>query len=115
MFRMAICAVALSAGLALGQDTRSDPQHSSSSETHIPSAGVTLDMLQSLPPPYRHWSGGVYQTPQPILTYSVVPVYSYPTTYPMYFRNRFATYGLAGYYPQGAGGRYPSNFGWWLW
>jgi hypothetical protein len=90
-------------------------QSSASSETHIPSAGVTLEALQSLPPPYNRWSGSrppiQVRAYQPII-YPVYPSYGYGYPFRTY---GFRPYGMGGYYPQGVGGRYPARIGWLFW
>jgi len=83
---------------------------STSSETHIPSAGLTMELLQSLPPRYNRWSA--YSTYRP--TYlSTGPFFNVGYPYRTY---GFRPYGMGGYYPQGVGGRYRSSIGllfWW--
>jgi hypothetical protein len=95
---------------AQSPDSTPPPQHAtsaSSGSTHIPSSGLTMEMLQSLPPRYNQWSG--YQP-----TYlSTGPFFRMGYPYSMY---GFRPYGMAGYYPPGAGGRYRSSIGllfWW--
>jgi hypothetical protein len=119
MLRIAICTAALFGfgSFASAQDTRTTTSRpSGSSETPIPSAGVTLQTLESLPPQYRVWYGGVYRnrtTPQP----SYAPVfnsYSFNSGQP-YYSYGFRMRGTGGYYPQGVGGYYPANIGLWMW
>src|SRR2546421_10122455 len=111
MFHAITLALAIAGTQSQSSTNRDNSQPATSqspslSETHIPSAGVTLETLRMLPPPYNRWSNA---GPSPVIvyqpTYNVVP--SYPIGYP--YTYGFRMYGLGGYYPQGVGGRYPSS------
>ncbi|MBN9117591.1 MAG: hypothetical protein J0I06_00185 [Planctomycetes bacterium] len=71
---------------------------------HVPSSGLTLEMLHGLPPTRDAW----FQ-PQPQVsvyqTYIGVYPYSYPYSY---------SYGLGGYRPPMTGGYYRPWASWWF-
>lgn len=94
---------------AMGGDPPTS-ESSSSSETHVPSAGITVDVLKTLPPPYNRYMQPANPTVVYAPTYIVTPTYGFGY-YPYGFRRS----GLGGYYPQGAGGRYNSRIGFFLW
>jgi hypothetical protein len=124
MIHTTFCAIAILGFSNLGseqpkaQESQSKAQAQPSLATrpeHHMSAGLSLELMQTLPPPYQGRfrtesdnRGGMYQI------YTSGGLYPYYPIGPQY-NSYVYPYGLGGYYPPGAGGRYSGGGGWWFW
>lgn len=92
------------------QETRGSHESRATPRAHVPSSGLTLELMNGLPPTRRCYPsrGPVYQPYyyQPYPSYPFNSAYSYPHPY-----------GLGGYYLPMAGGYVYGGWGWgwWFW